>query len=228
MIKAYKLFKMAEEHALDMTEGRYPRFIKDKRVGAHIQNNNENTLRTYLGYHCPIRTQDLTVSIPHLDIEFTQIGNELENDINGTPMTADRWKQLVVDEANKQGKPIPSPSLMTLKQFEWEELLEVETHISTWCLNYHIPGYLRRRLSHWGDTWEVLKHIDELEKFKRMTVSPIIFTEFGVGQTHLLTLADLKFLYIILNEIFGERMIACLAYDSDLALRNLALQAFRH
>lgn len=154
--------------------------------------------------------------------EVTSSGNELENNINGTTLDPSQWldrcRELYL--SMKQGtKDLASPALMTLKQAQgfWPLVVSGEVFFDYWCLNTHVPGFLRNKESGVGDYWEWVKIARELILFRNKTKKSVIISEAGNGQSSFaLTQVDCRFLFWIHELILTDRLTALLFYDSNL------------
>lgn len=237
LFKAKKIVDYAQRVSLGLNDQNYKDMINDSRVGVHIANNGEiEIIRDYLGYKCPIRWHDpelnqLVVSIPNEitgNEMFTQLGNELENNIGDKQYTVKEWLELIDKSYGQFRNKIWSPSIMTLKQFpNWRKYLVAEEKLKGWCLNLHIPCYVDKRENGIGSYWECIKHVCELLEFRDSTTLDIVFTEIGCGENNRITQFDLRFIYVLLNEVFGSRVKAFMVYNSAIAMYHNAMYPFK-
>jgi len=159
-------------------------------------------------------------------IDIYEIGNEIENPaVIDKPKSPDEYITFML--AYGGPRPISNPGLVSLNQNSsyWRQLLK--KNLEHYCdyLAIHLYGQSRemeridnawikktwyRKLS---DKWEWLKLIACMIEFRDKTTKPIIVTECGVCQLTAEVPQDVYWMDLVLNAVFGNRLIAATWYN---------------
>jgi len=249
MFETFKIYKEAK-HIVDIAQQasinreNSDKRLEDDSLGFHMSydvfspdyESNFEKLKGQMGRPFPYRTDGqnghMIIVRPGKE-NIISSGNELNNNINDQQLDAKQWEGICVSlfrQYNGDIQRLASPALMTLKQNKkfWPQILHCEAYFDYWCLNTHIPGFIRRKESGIGDYIEIIKTVAELIKFRNKTTKKIIISEMGNGEYHYaLTRGDVNMLYWVHKQVFGDRMVLGLYYNDALMMRSNGFDQIR-